>query len=90
MKAEELYFLKDNESDGFFLVTREFWEANHCISDNELDSEVYNILPEEFCQEAESYFNYYDGKEDEDGMMVPNAEKGFEILHSLGIQEIRN
>jgi len=93
MKAEDLYFMRgeEDEEGGFYLVTKEFWEANHYIDDNEMSRKFWNILPKMeidgefkpgFSQESESYFQYY-----EEGL-VQNDYKGLEILKSLGIKEV--
>lgn len=82
MNPSDVYFMRDEESDGFFLVTKEFWKQHKYIDDCELGSEVCDILPDGFSQEVESYFQYYEGDFEE------NPEKGFAILQSLGIQEI--
>jgi hypothetical protein len=85
MKADDLYFMRgdEDEENGFYLVTKEFWEANHHIDDSEFGREIWDVLPQEFQQEMESYFQYYEGI-----IPVQNPEKGLKILQSLGIQEV--
>ena len=88
MKADDLYFVRgdeEEEENGFYLVTKEFWEANHHVDDGEFGREIWDVLPKEFQQEMESYFQYYEYYENE---YNPNPEKGLEILQSLGIQEV--
>ena len=87
MKADDLYFMRGDEDEegGFYLVTKEFWKANHHIDDSEFGREIWDVLPEEFQQDMESHFQYYEGQVD---LRWQNPEKGLEILQSLGIQEV--
>ena len=91
MKASDLYYMKNDEGSGFYLVLEEFWKKNQHIDDRELTAqypEIWDFLPrwtgeksKGFSEEAEGFFRYNEG-------FRPKTKKGLQILDSLGIQEV--
>ncbi len=60
-----VYFaLGNDEHDGLFLVvTKEFWDENHCLDDQHISSSV--TMPGGFVEVEESIFQYLDGTVDD-------------------------
>ena len=97
MKPSGMYYMVNDCDTGFFFVSKQFWNQNMCIDDQEFTHqfpEVFDFLPhwtgkksEGFSEVAEGLFKYYEpsaGKYGEE-----NFEKGLEVLELAGVKEVK-